>query len=283
MNQSQEDLDRSPANTHISTFDQIGERIRVCQQCQKSRRSSLFKTMTLCIFCDMENFGNTAIWIPCPHCGKEVNKLREEGKCWDCVEDEIKLKVKDIALEKKLENLFGSTEAVKWFTFDNWDPLPSLNEPFESCFSFDPSRENLYLWGKSGRGKTHLVYAIAIKQLKAGRSVKVLTVRELVGKFWKKNVDNEISEMDNLRKADVLIIDELGQGKDTEFALSVLADVLNKQALNVKNGLVITSNLSLDDLAEKYHEDRIASRLGGMCKIIEMISDFDYRLERVGK
>ena len=260
----------------------MGSKTLLCQQCQKTRKAHLFKTETppLCIFCDMENFGNSSVWIPCPACGKEVNRLREPGKCYDCVEADIETNLRIAAQDARIVALFGSHEAVKFFTFNNWDPIPKLDKVYAKCFNFNPANQNLYLWGPPGRGKTHLAYAIAIKQLKAGRSVEVLAVRELVGKFRRKNYEDEVAEMEKLRKVDVLIIDDLGQGRDTDFAISVVTDILNKRSLNCKNGLVITSNLFLDDLAAKYHEDRIVSRLGGVCDIIELVSTVDYRLER---
>lgn len=226
----------------------------------------------------MLNFGEKATWIVCPTCGKEVNKLREGNMCWDCVEDDIKRKEKEFFIDKKIENLFGSQEAIKWYTFDNWDPIVSLDRAYTKAFNFEPYSENLYLWGKVGRGKTHLAYAIAIKQLKAGLSIDILSPRELAGKFRRKNFEDEIFEMDKLRKVDVLILDDIGKGQETQFALGILAEVLNKRALNKKNGLVITSNLSLDELSNKFADDRLSSRLAGLCESIEMQSDDDYRI-----
>lgn len=42
-------------------------------------------------------------------------------------------------------------------------------------------------------------------------------------------------------------------------------------------GLIITSNLSLDNLRARFADDRLTSRIAGMCKILE-ITGADRRL-----
>jgi DNA replication protein DnaC len=84
------------------------------------------------------------------------------------------------------------------------------------------------------------------------------------------------SAINRLSSARVLVFDEIGFEPSTEFSARALYEVINARMLANRNGLVVTSNLSLDQLASRLRDDRIPSRLGGMCKVVEL-SGRDYR------
>jgi DNA replication protein DnaC len=88
----------------------------------------------------------------------------------------------------------------------------------------------------------------------------------------------EQAAIDRLVRVPVLILDDLGIEKDTEFAISTICEIISHRLKADRNGLVVTSNLSLDALASKLHDDRLTSRLAGMCQVIE-IRGADYRLQ----
>ena len=66
----------------------------------------------------------------------------------------------------------------------------------------------------------------------------------------------------------LLILDDLGAEKTTDWALQSLYIIINKR-LSEELQTIITSNLSLDELRDKIG-DRIASRIAGMCKIVKL-------------
>jgi DNA replication protein DnaC len=73
-----------------------------------------------------------------------------------------------------------------------------------------------------------------------------------------------------------LILDDLGVEKTTEWSLQTLYTIIDRRYREEKQTL-ITSNLTLDEIAEKVG-DRIASRIAGMCKVVE-IKGRDRRLK----
>lgn len=107
----------------------------------------------------------------------------------------------------------------------------------------------------------------------------VVSQRELVNRFRMKTGFEELAEYNRLCDQDLLVIDDLGIAKGTEFMIEVLCEVLNKRFLRGLNGLVVTSNLSLDDLAHKIGDDRLSSRIAGMCKTYELKGP-DWRLNK---
>ena len=159
----------------------------------------------------------------------------------------------------------------------------------EECRNFINNYEplngqHLLFTGKTGVGKTHLAIAIyreLIAQDKiASTTVRFVTAPELLLEIKKTfNGPSTMTESDIIDKysdADLLILDDLGSEKATEFAIQSLYLVIDRRCRNMKP-IIITTNLSLKEIEEKL-DARIASRLSGM-KVVE-ISMPDYRKKR---
>jgi chromosomal replication initiation ATPase DnaA len=50
----------------------------------------------------------------------------------------------------------GGEKPYREFTFERYKVTPGNRRAYERSKTFDPAAENLYLWGPSGVGKTHL-------------------------------------------------------------------------------------------------------------------------------
>lgn len=158
----------------------------------------------------------------------------------------------------------------------------------------------LVLSGNTGTGKTHLAVSLMrnletmewiqycqenINLLKAGveastrhKSNKVfITAPELLLEIRKSfQNDSEYSEsdiLDRYSKCGLLVLDDLGSEKTTEYAITTLYILINRRDSQLKN-TVITTNLSLAEIEEKLNA-RIASRLSGWRNM--KISMPDYR------
>jgi DNA replication protein DnaC len=79
--------------------------------------------------------------------------------------------------------------------------------------------------------------------------------------------------IERLSKVRVCVFDEVGFEPTTEFSSRALYEVINSRMLDNRNGLVVTSNLSLEQLASRLQDDRLTSRLGGLCgaNVIELM------------
>lgn len=77
-------------------------------------------------------------------------------------------------------------------------------------------------------------------------------------------------EIMRLASVPVLVVDDLGVQKDSEHALTVLYEIFDRRDMDLRHGLIITSNLSMKDMAAKMGDDRIPSRIAGMCDVIEL-------------
>jgi len=181
------------------------------------------------------------------------------------------------ALRNELIRLLGGEKPHREFTFDRFRVSPGNRIAFEAAKSFDCSRDNLYLWGPCGVGKTHLAYAAARSCFEQGHSMMIATPAQLSRKVRMKDPDQEQAAIDRFAQVEVLLLDDLGMGHDTAFARQVLQEILTGREFSDRAGLVVTSPYSLGALAEKLGEDTIPSRLAGMCQVLE-IKGFDHRL-----
>ena len=95
-----------------------------------------------------------------------------------------------------------------------------------------------------------------------------------VKRDFKDNSDYQ-DEILNTRK--MFILDDIGVEKVSEFVEEFMYMLVNEQYEKVYP-IVITSNLSLSELAEKLG-DRVVSRIKEMCQIIKLDGE-DKRLEK---
>jgi DNA replication protein DnaC len=159
--------------------------------------------------------------------------------------------------------------------------------------------EGLLITGPIGTGKTHLAVGIA-KELIRTKGVRCLfcDYRELLKEIQNSyNASVETTEMDVLRpvmEAEVLVLDELGAVKPSEWVWDTVSLILNTR-YNEERTTIITTNLpdappagGSDDGASSARRavreatlgdritERMRSRLHEMCKKIEMQGE-DFR------
>ena len=144
--------------------------------------------------------------------------------------------------------------------------------------SFNPLRDNLYLWGVCGVGK-HLAFSIARHFCEQERTVEFLRPPQLMRKVRLKDPEEEQRAIHRFASADVFVLDDLGIGHDTVYARQIFQETLDGRDYAYRRGLVVTSKYSLDALAAKLDDDTISSRLAGMCTVIEVGGE-DRRVSR---
>ena len=138
----------------------------------------------------------------------------------------------------------------------------------------------LLLTGTYGCGKTHLALAIANQQLAAGYPVLYQTAPDLLhnlrATFDRDNPVKFDTVFRAAQDAELLILDDLGAEKNSDFAAEKLFGLLDhRYARNLPT--VITSNLTIPQLAAL--NGRIGSRLAdaNTCRHVHMAGALDYR------
>ena len=223
--------------------------------------------------------GNTTIsdsWVQCPECKDEFNKLIG-GLCWACHE---KTNVKELEKQKGEERIikFIGKKGFEQHLVETFHVADGNKKALDAVKNFNPKTTSLYLWGPVGCGKTHLACAI----FRVDPLAEFYKSTELIRWFRMRDPREEEEEIKRLSEVPVLVIDDLGVQKDSDHALTVLYEIFDKRDMAMRHGLVITSNLSMRDMALKMGDDRITSRIAGMCDIVEMKGS-DRRLDKAQK
>jgi DNA replication protein DnaC len=146
--------------------------------------------------------------------------------------------------------------------------------------------KSLMLYGGSGRGKTHLGVAVLKGLVKKGVPCLFVDFHELLLEI--RNSYDEISQtsehqiLQPLMKTEVLLLDDLGSRRMTEWMQDTVFHIINLR-YNQKKSLIITTNLGLESQKTSQQETlqdrlgyRVVSRLYEMCTTLELDGP-DYR------
>lgn len=214
----------------------------------------------------------------CEECRGEYTKPLEEGRCPDCHEVYERARQRASKQSLWLEVCLGK-RGVQEFKFETFKQNPDNLDAYRTTLGFDSQVHNLYLYGSCGSGKTHLAGAAWRRGIEAGQSGEFIKHPDLNRLFRKLEVEQEKALLKKHLEFDTLVIDDLGVGRSTEFANQIVYEILDLRGSNYKNGLILTSNLSLEEFGMKSGDDRLASRIAGMCKIVK-VGGPDHRLAR---
>ena len=129
------------------------------------------------------------------------------------------------------------------------------------CDNFDNETKGLVFYGSTGLGKTFLSSAIAKELMDKGKMVIYIRATKLfsINEDYKFGRNTDRSVIDNIYKADLLIIDDLGTEPFNKNNLAFLFDVINERTANNKK-IIINTNLQISEITKMYSM-RFTSRL----------------------
>ncbi len=167
--------------------------------------------------------------------------------------------------------------------------LMTMQKKYVSRLVNNETDKGLFIVGTYGVGKTYLASCIANECIKNEITVVFGTLMQLLGYIKDTYKDSNIADKEYLNlysSVDLLIIDDLGKEKPTEWVLEKLFLIVNNR-YNDYLPIVITTNYNKNQLRERLcinknysMVDSIISRLYEMCGGIE-IKDDDHRMSKV--
>lgn len=155
---------------------------------------------------------------------------------------------------------------------------------FEACVNyanrddlFENKKNSLMLMGKPGTGKTHLSAAIANDFVSKGIPTLFGTLIDHLEHVKEEFEHGGVNDyLQNMKTIPILVVDDLGQEKPSEWLMQTLYQVVNYRYEHLLP-IIITSNLTADEMAN-YLGHSMFSRLYEMSNGIETKGN-DYRME----
>ena len=257
------------------------------------------KKTKLCEFCGAEleqvtlKFGEVIKYYPaykkcnCKESLEAINKEKEAKR-------------KEIALEKqrqaeqrkinKIQNLFGNSGMSKramecsfegyQTTFQNAQAVQVCTEYVKDFDVISVSNKNgLFITGDCGVGKSHIAFAIANSLIKQGNSVIAMTMIDLLLKikdsYNAKNLTEE-QILNIYEDCALLIIDDLGKEKPTEWVLQMIYSIVDRR-YNAKKPIIVTTNYNASELIKRFGDastgKAIVDRLFETCQYVPIGGD----------
>lgn len=248
--------------------------------------------------------GNPSAMEKCPFCGKEqqqyvpnvyrlcnceeMSKYVEQGRNIVKIETQIdSLDERIAALEATARSRWEKSNVGKKFrncTFDTYDSM-GHEAQVKACMEYAKAFEEndgqgLMLYGTVGTGKTHLAASIGnyiVYEL--GYDVYFMPFTEFLNtlKLYMNDKSRAEEFMKRLYKADLLIMDDLGKEKYTEWSAEQLFSLLDRRYRECLP-VIVTTNFTPKELDGRV-DSAVMSRLAGSCKFIRMNGD-DYRRKK---
>jgi DNA replication protein DnaC len=197
------------------------------------------------------------VWQIC-RCGKINSAIQQNKKC--DLGRLLKYKMSDYQAEKpyqvRIKNL-----AEKYLDEVKQDNLP--------WFLFS---------GQSGIGKTMICSIICNALIKANRVVRYLIYPEFVDEIKSKSFDQQIAMMDDYANVEILYVDDLFKGTNTETDLKNLFRLINRR-YSLDKITIFSTEYSLDQLYDLNEAitGRIEEMAKGFILILKREEERNYR------
>lgn len=211
---------------------------------------------------------------PIPMLDKKLMIIRNACKCDRDRAEQEKLREKQIEQDRLRKNCFISKTQIA-YTFENADEDTDkdiIKKAKNYVKHFEEMRKDnvgLLLYGNVGSGKTYIACSIANAIItEYSYTVKMRNFAQILNDLQKGGFNLDRNEyIEQITSSTLLILDDFGIERNTEYALEQIYNVINARYLKARP-TIITTNLNFKDI-EKEQEDimlgRIYSRIIEMC------------------
>jgi DNA replication protein DnaC len=234
--------------------------------------------------------------VQCQECRAcDFFRAQRRGKCFiceaifdrgnarpeTCGAKACKIELLRRSIPTKLTRL-GVPKRYQSCRFENFDAPPSLRKKVESLQRLAESKlaRGVFLFGPVGAGKTHIAVSLLAEQLMRGSGgcfVRSMDFSSQCRNAFRPENDTTVGRIVcELLEHDILVFDDLGADKSSEFLRESLLNLFD-QAYCDEKPVIVTSNRRIEQVNEI--EPRLASRIAEMCLPVEMAGP-DFRIRK---
>lgn len=145
-------------------------------------------------------------------------------------------------------------------------------EHFDEMFE---KHQGILFWGNVGTGKSYTAAAIANELIDRKTPVIMTSFIKLLKEIG--SFDEDTGYMDRLNLAKLLIIDDLGAERGTDYALEKVYDIIDSRYRSGKP-IILTTNLEIEQMknCDDIRYNRIYDRIFEMCYPVK-VDGFSWR------
>ena len=178
----------------------------------------------------------------------------------------------------RLRHLSLMDEKVRDSTFENFQINEENARPLKLCkryaTAFDEmvtKNQGLLFWGNPGTGKTFAAACIANYLLDRLQPVVMTSFVKLISELQtNRDGEDEESIIRRMNRASLLIIDDLGAERSTDYALEKVYNIIDSR-YRTRKPMLLTTNLSLQQMqsTQDIRYGRIYDRVFEVCYPVE--------------
>ena len=205
-------------------------------------------------------------YVPCKYKKKldKDNMYQKNVVLMDMPKEILSASMKNIYTDDK-----NRLETIKWLT-----TFIKRYEAGEKC-------KGLYLTGNFGCGKTYLVAASFNELAKKGKKVAAIYYPEFLREL-KENFDDFSYNFNRVKKADLLLLDDIGAEKLTDWARDEILGSILQYRMDFKLPTFFTSNLTTQELENHLQINMSSSDKIKARRIIERIKFLTDEVSLIG-
>lgn len=179
---------------------------------------------------------------------------REEAK-----EKQLRINV------KRMRETGVTDRSLRGCSFDAAEMTPELEKCrryAENWSTMVEQNTGLLLWGGTGNGKTFAAACIANALIEHGKSAVMTSIPRILAAGF----DEQADSMDRMRRCSLLVIDDLGAERSSDYALERVYYIIDER-YKAKRPLIVTTNLTLKQFyaPTDMRYQRIYDRVLEMC------------------
>ena len=266
-------IKRTAENSPAAPDDEIKDGLRYCRKCGAPKQTRV-------------QFGSKTVTVPCICKCKEKELEEAEHRRQQTAEQD------GIA---RLRNASLMTTKYSAASFDRYVQKPENLRAYRIarnyCDRFFGTEERagmyelgqgLLFYGAVGTGKSYTAACIANELLNKGVPV-VMTSFVKILQDGISGTSTEVEYLAALNRAKLLIIDDLGAERNTEYALEKVYNVIDSRCREAKP-LILTTNLTMQDItgAQDIRLKRIYDRILENCYPVQ-IKGQSFRMKEAAK
>lgn len=166
-------------------------------------------------------------------------------------------------------------KAMHTHTFDVAEDAKHILLAQSYVEKWDELREKnvgLLFWGNTGSGKSFTAHCIANALIDRGVFVRLYSAAELIRQMGDR--DSHAETVRRLHAAPLLIVDDLGAERGTEYSRELLCAAIDERS-EAGKPLIVTTNYTLTEMRQCQDREmqRIFDRLGALCVPVSVIGE----------